>query len=376
MTKEPLRSRVIEADFFQKVGYSTVWEDERIVEEGLASRPGETALSITSGGDFSLQFLVRDAAEVHSLDFNPRQNFLLEFKRAAVLRLGHGELWRLLGLAPESDRRRLYERVRPGLPDEALRYWDGQPAAVEAGVLRAGKQDRFFHRAGRVLTLLQGRAKVRRYFALTDPEEQRRYFAAAWNGPAWRLLCDALFSRTLLDFAFHKDHFRYAVEGHPGPRIRAQFDRILRDVPASTNFYLYWAFYGTYPGVENCPAWLRASNFDRLRARLGRLQVHTGELERFIFARPDASIDCFNFSNIFDWVTEEAFSRLMREVVRVARPGARLCYWTNIVNTKRELSKAGVSELHEDHDLARRVHAAARTPGYSSCTVARVDAKA
>ena len=88
---EPLRSEVISADFFEKVGYSTVWEDERIIEDGLRPKPGETVLSITSGGDFSLQLLLHDVT-VHSIDFNPRQTYLLDFKRAAAVELDHDEL--------------------------------------------------------------------------------------------------------------------------------------------------------------------------------------------------------------------------------------------------------------------------------------------
>lgn len=369
-----LKSEVIAADFFLQVGYSTVWEDERIIDEGLAPRPGETALSITSGGDFSLQLLLADTAIVHSLDFNPRQTWLLEFKRAAVRALEHEELWEVMGLAPSRRRRVLYEPIRRGLSGDARQYWDGHARAVEGGVLRCGEQDRYFHAIGRILTALQGHGRVRRYFACGDLDAQRRLFDRDWNGAAWRLTCDTLFSRTLLNFAFHKDHFRYAQEGqHPGPVIRAQVDRMLREVPAATNFYLHWVLRAGYPGHENCPAWLRTSSHAPLRARLDRLRLHTGELERFIFEQPAESIDCFNFSNIFDWVSPEAFARLMREVVRVARPGARLCYWTNVVNTRRELAAAGVPGLREDVELGRRIHATARTPGYSSCTVGRVE---
>ena len=183
-----------------------------------------------------------------------------------------------------------------------------------------------------------------------------------------------LFSRTVLNRFFHKDHFRYAQrDQHPGALIRAQVDRTFRDIPGPTNFYLHWAIFQTYLDRERCPAWLRASNFDHLRSRSDRLHVHSGELEQFVFGLPDDSIDCFNFSNIFDWVSQDAFSALMREIVRIARRGARLCYWTNVVNTRRELASAGIVQLVEDVELGRRIHTAARTSGYSSCTIGRIE---
>src|SRR5690242_3343600 len=95
-----IESRVRKAEFFRHVGYSTCWEDERIVSEGLAPKAGERVFSITSGGCFSLQFLLHDVAEVISLDFNPRQSALLALKQEAARRLTHDELWELMGLSP------------------------------------------------------------------------------------------------------------------------------------------------------------------------------------------------------------------------------------------------------------------------------------
>ena len=92
-------------------------------------------------------------------------------------------------------------------------------------------------------------------------------------------------------------------------------------------------------------------------------------LRPFLFRLDAEGIDCFCFSNVFDWVSEGDFVRLMKQVVRVARPGARLCYWTNLVNTKRALPSDACPELVEDETLGRELMARNRTPGYSSCVV-------
>jgi S-adenosylmethionine-diacylglycerol 3-amino-3-carboxypropyl transferase len=368
-----LRSDVRAASFFERVGYSTVWEDERVIEEGLAPQSGESVVSISSGGDFSLQFLLHDVRGVQSIDFNERQSHLLHFKRAAVLTLEHEELWQLLGLAPSQHRHELYRCIRSELSEDARRYWDSQPRIVTRGVLLSGKQDRFLHLAGRFLELLQGRDNVRQYFAGRSPQDQRQFFDERWNSRLWRLFCDALFSRRVLDLAFHKDHFRYAKPGqHPGALIREQVNHVLREVPAQSNFYFYWVFHRTYPARDNCPAWLRASNFKKLRENLERLRIQTGELEQVCTDLPAGSVDCFNFSNIFDWMSTEVFRAVMSQVVRAARPGARLCYWTNLVNTRREIADARLPELVEDVELGAEIHRMARTPGYSSCTIARI----
>ncbi|MBI3074316.1 MAG: DUF3419 family protein [Deltaproteobacteria bacterium] len=368
-----MRSDIIKADFFKRIGYSTVWEDERVISEGLAPRDGDRVLSITSGGCFSLQFLALGAGEVVSLDFNRNQNALLELKVAAAKKLPHTDLWEFLGLAPSRSRLTTFERLREALSPWARDYWDRNLKLIERGVGVAGKQDQYFHWLGRFLTLLQGRRRVRAFLSCPDAEAQRRFFDDEWTSFAWRRFSDVAFSRFVLDRAFHKDHFAYSRETDPAVAIRRAAEHVLRDVPVWDNFYLYYLFKGTYPTNELCPAWLRASTYATLRQRLHRLTIETGELEQFIFSQPDASIDCFNFSNIFDWVSVENFAKLLREVVRVARPGARLCYWTNIVNTKREIDPKQIPEIREDRTLAEKIFAANRTPGYSSVVVARVE---
>ncbi|MDP6990876.1 MAG: hypothetical protein QF903_15510, partial [Planctomycetota bacterium] len=74
------------------------------------------------------------------------------------------------------------------------------------------------------------------------------------------------------------------------------------------------------------------------------------------------------------WVSLAQFVVLMSEVVRVARPGARLCYWTNLFNTHRELDLAigALGGIREERDLADGIHRASRTPGYSSCTLGTI----
>jgi len=369
-----IRSEVVKADFFQRIGYTTVWEDERIIEEGLAPAAGERVLSITSGGDFSLHCLLRGAT-VDSLDFNPRQTWLLEYKKAAAETLDYRQLWQVLGLEPHPARGELYQRLRDRLSPDAARYWDAHPDEVRTGALLCGRQDRYLHLVARVITLVQGRALIRDLFAAETAERQREIFDARWHAWSWRWFSWVIFNRRILDRAFHKDHFRYAQhDEHPADIFRKQTERVFRDIPLRDNFYLHLAFARRYADHERCPAWLRASRFADLKRHLPRLRLHTGELEQFIFGLPDRSIDCGNFSNIFDWVSDEAFVELMRQTARVARDGARLCYWTNAVNRRKDpaLLAAAVPAITEDRELSARLYASCRPTGYSSCTVCRV----
>lgn len=367
-----LQSRVISAKFFDAIGYSTVWEDERVIEEGLAPKPGERALSITSGGCFSLQFLMYDVAEVISLDFNVHQSDLLCLKLAAACHLSSDELWQFMGLSACQDRHRLYERLRKALAPEVRGRIEHDPRLIQEGITRMGKQDRYLHMVGRLLLGLQGKRRVAGVLSGSNANEQAEFFHKQWNNLRWRVLCGLVFNRWVLHKAFDKEHFTHSQADDPARRLRLECERVLANLPGSDNFYLHYLFHRTYPSKQNCPMWLRESNLDTVRARASRVKVHTGQLEQFLFAQPTDSIDCFNLSNAFDWVSKEVFTSLMREIVRVARDGARLCYWTNVVNTRREIGETGITQLIPDLPLSQRLSLGSRTAGYSGCVIARV----
>lgn len=368
----PLRSQVRSARFFDAIGYSTVWEDELVLDEGLTPRPGERALSITSGGCSTLQLLHHDVGEVVSLDFNAGQSALLELKMVALQHLDPDALWAFLGLGPSPTRAATYAALRPSLSDDARAYWDAHAEHVAAGVTLVGKQDRFIHLFARLLGWVQRRSTIEAFFGQPDLEAQRRFLDARLGGVAWRALSRVLLSRFALDRAFHRAHFAHSTEVDPAGAFRRSAERALRDVFIGDNFYLYYAAHRSYPSRTRCPRWLADGAREQIRSRLARVRIVTDEFERFVFSQPDASFDLFNLSNIFDWVSDSAFQTLAAQLARIARPGARLVYWTNVVNPVRRLDRAGVPTFVHDAPRSEALFSRSRVTGYSCCTCVRV----
>lgn len=341
-------------------GYSTVREDERIVDDGLRPRPRERVLVITSGGCISLKLLLADVAEVVCVDASPYQTALLQLKAAAARTLSHGALWEFLGLTASSQRRALYERARTALAPDAARYWDERPADIEAGVTLLGRNDRFLHWIGQAVTAIQGRRRVDRLLACTDLEQQRAIVERDWNTRRWRAVLDlALADRVLA---------RVVDADDAALRIRAEIDHVLRDVPIADNFYVHYMLRRTYASREVCPAWLRASNHARIAERVGRLTPRTGYLASYLSSSAVGTFDAFYLSNIFDWMTPVDAERVIERITEAARPGARLCYWTNLLNRSPESHRS----LRPDHATAATIFAGRRAPGYSACTVATI----
>lgn len=347
-------------------GYSTVREDERMVDEGLRPQRGERVLVITSGGCISLKVLLADVAEVVSVDLSPYQTALLQLKAAAIQSLSHEELWELLGLSGSSRRAALYQRVRARLTPDAVQYWDQRPREIDAGVTRLGRNDRLLHWVGQAVTAIQGRRRVDALLRCADLAEQRAFVDDHWNTRRWRAMLATLLDRRVLRRILDTE------VADPSETIRAEIDHVLRDVPIAENFYLFYLLRGTYRSSDACPAWLAADHHARVAERVQRLTPHTEALETYLARREAGTFDGFYLSNIFDWMDPADIERTVEHIIAAARPGARLCYWTNLLNRPWPPGDR-FGQLRCDPATAASIMANHRAPGYSACVVATIE---
>jgi len=85
---------------------------------------------------------------------------------------------------------------------------------------------------------------------------------------------------------------------------------------------------------------------------------------------PADSIDKFDFTNIFEWMDERTFERVLHAAVRAARPGAAMTYRNTLVPRSHPPSLDGV--VVSDRELARALHQQDRSFVYSDFIVERV----
>lgn len=78
-----------------------------------------------------------------------------------------------------------------------------------------------------------------------------------------------------------------------------------------------------------------------------RLTIVDGSFIEYLRGRPDRSMAGFSLSNICEWLTPDEIDELFGEIVRTARPGARLCFrnflgWTEVPERWREAVREDV----------------------------------
>lgn len=355
---------------FSHIRYAQVWEDADVLVKALDVQPTDTVVSIASAGDNALALLGAGAARVIALDLNPAQLACLALRVAAYRRLTHAELLQLVGSRPvaAAERAALYQRCRPELSPDVQRFWDQHPEAIAVGVAGAGKFENYFRLfRSRVLPLVHRRKTVLALLRGGTPEARRHFYDRVWNSWRWRLLFRVFFSRFVMGRLGRDPAFFKYVEGSVADRILRRTEHALTALDPADNPYLHWILTGTHG--EALPWALRAENFERIRARLDRIEWHEMTIEAFLERNP-TRVDKFNLSDIFEYMSEENTEALLARLARASRPGGRLAYWNMLAPRSRPARLASLLEPRPE--LAARLFLEDRAFFYSALVVEEV----
>lgn len=369
---------------FSQIRYAQCWEDADILIKALDIQPDSVCLSIASAGDNTLAMLSRSPQRVIAVDLSPAQIACLELRVAAYRELSHPELLVLVGSQfsaesgslceshlsdrpskaicpvpaiphPETAKLRiaLYRRCRSHLSPNVQHFWDDRPSAIAAGIGSAGKFERYLAAFRRyILPLIHSRSEIAAVFKSSTAEQRELFYEQCWNNWRWRLLFRAFFSQFVLGrLGTDPNFFKYAnrnLTEHLLQRTHYAFTTL----KPIENPYLQWIATGQH--FSALPYALRPENFEAIRANLNCLEWHCTALEDFLEKTVDATIDCYNLSNIFEFMSEENAHRLLEQLVKKGRRKGRLVYWNRLVDRHRPESLA--SCLQPLSDLAQQLY--------------------
>lgn len=325
--RAPIERHVLPDAVTDRLFFAMVREDSALDVEHLAPRSGEEMVVVGSGGCTALSLLAAGAGHVWSVDLNRTQHHLVELKLAALRALPWREAAAFLGAVPMDarDRAGRYDALRPLLTDGARAWWDGRAADVARGVLSTGVSERFIAVVvAAVRLLVHPDERVRRLLACRTVEEQRALYHAEWNSRRWRLLFRLLLNRAVFRRTYDPAFFRHVENPSFARHFHALVEHGLTELPVATNYFAHHMLTGCMPVDDpgGAPPYLRdgASVADRA----GRLTLVDGGMTTFLRTRPAGSIAGFALSNIGEWMDAAGLDALFAEVVRTARPGARV----------------------------------------------------
>lgn len=355
---------------FQDLLYAQCWEDPQSDRVALKIRSGDVVFSICSGGCNTLTFLLDDPRRVYSLDLNPAQVHLLELKMAAFRRLPYDQMLTFLGYRETSRRMALYGLLAPDLSPAARAYWDGQSRKIDLGVIHSGRYERYMRLIRRWVRWVQGARTVDRLFELRGALERERFYQEEWNTIRWRVLTKALLSRRLMTLLFDAAFFNYLESSFSfGEHFASKVQHALTRLPLA-NPYLSYILLGRHDSEESLPLYVRKASFEIIRKRLERVVPVVSSCEQFFPTLEESGIDRFNFSNIFEWMSQQAFTDILRQAVRVGTDGARLVYRNLLVRRERPDVLAGV--IAREQELAASILGRDHSFIYNNYVVERI----
>lgn len=362
-----MRSEAAERADFSGIRYAQCWEDADVLLAALEPGPGKHCLSIASAGDNTLALLSRDPESVLALDLSPAQIACLELRVAAYRELQHDELLAFVGSVESAARPRLYQACRKHLSADVLAFWDERADLIAAGIGSVGKFEHYFRVfRERVLPLVHPPGRVRELLFPKSFPDRRSFYDNRWNSVRWRLMFRVFFSRTVMGFLGRDPEFFHYVEGSVSERILKRTEYALTELDPAANPYIQWILTGRHNGA--LPAALREENFERIRNNLDRLQWRCGSLEESLGR--DRKFDCFNLSDIFEYMSPSSYEQLLQLIVSSARPGARLAYWNMLAPRHRPESLA--ASLRPLTELSSRLFARDQAFFYSALVVEEV----
>lgn len=324
--KDKMKSEIQGKAGFSFVRYAQCWEDSDIVIEGMNIKPGDTCISIASAGDNSLALLTKNPGKVVALDLNPAQLALMELKAMAFKHLSYEEMLVVLGYRSGRNRRDLFQRLTQHLSSSTLQYWSEHRDDIECGVACSGKFEHYFEVFRRFsLPLTHSQRTVDELLRPKSGIERERFFNRKWNTFRWRALFKVFFSEFVMgSLGRDPSFFTYAEGGLPGA-LMAWTRKALVDQDPSQNPYLHWILKGEFG--DTLPTFLRRENFDIIKHNIDRLEWRQQAIEEYLSTVPKGSIDSFNLSDVFEYVSEDNYKSIMKLIAEASKPAARVVYW-------------------------------------------------
>lgn len=308
---------------FSIIRYANCWEDVDFLLEALQSKPDERILTIASAGDNALSLLCTNPHSVLAVDISMPQLYLTQLKKAAFKYLSYNELLAFLGVTQYDDRKALYEKIKAGLDDDAVAYWDNNIEVLQEGVIYAGKFEQYFQFFKKyLLPLVHSKKTVLALLSPKNDSEQEAFFQQHWNTFRWKVLMRIFFSKYILGKYGRDPKFLKHVQVSPSTFIKEKAEQHLQTVYCQHNYMLHFILAGKYNAA--LPHYLRPENYECIRKNIDKLETKYADVMGII---NNQDFDTYYLSNIFEYISAETFKETAIAWRDKIPTGARMAYW-------------------------------------------------
>ncbi len=306
--------------------YACCWEDADLLLQGFGSLAGSTVLSIGSGGDNTFSLLSQNPEKVVCLDVNKVQLATVRLKLAAFKTLPHKDFLEFLGFT-KGEPLIHWPFVQNELSAEDSQFWESNTEWISARLVRQGKFEKYlllFQQ--RVLPWIHNQKRVSELFQGKSASEQQHFYDSKWNNWRWRIFTRIFFSRPVMGRVGRDPEFLKQVKGNVGEMIKKRINSHLKSTACQQNYFLKFMLQGDFG--QNLPHYAREENFEAIKANLHKLEFFEGPLEDYPHR---GEFTHLNLSNIFEYQSEEEFTKNAECLERLMTKNGKAAYWNLMV---------------------------------------------
>jgi S-adenosylmethionine-diacylglycerol 3-amino-3-carboxypropyl transferase len=373
--------------------YNTCWEDPRLDHVALQLTPDDNVLVITSAGCNALDYALKIPNHVYAVDMNPRQNALLELKKAAIRTLDYETFFQMFGEGrlPYTDR--VYDaKLRDALPTEARKYWDRHIGFFKGGRIRpsfyfCGTSGLFARTINFYVDRIANiRNEVMDILNAPSLEVQKQIYEEKLREKFWKPYIRWMLRRdaTLAIVGVPKPQRVQVEKDYEGGIARFVedcLDAVFAKLPLQDNYF--WRVYMTGRYTRSCcPEYLKEENFYKFKGGLiDKVTTHTASILDFL-KKHNGTISRYVLLDHMDWLSTNHFPILEQEwqaIVDRAAPGTKVIYrsgglkadFVDQAKIRQNGKNCKVGDvLHYHPELASELHVKDRVHTYGSFYIA------
>jgi S-adenosylmethionine-diacylglycerol 3-amino-3-carboxypropyl transferase len=329
---------------FKGFVYNQIWEDPAVDIEALKLGPKHRLITIASGGCNVLNYLAAGPQRIIAVDLNPNHIALTRLKLQALEHLpDHDSFFRFFGSAKDKANRSVFDNfLAERLDPQTRRYWERRMPLHGRRINMFARNLYRYGLLGRFIGVLHAVAKLhgkrlQDILSARDVAEQRvlfeRTIAPLFDNRLVRFLSRMPVSYYGLGIppAQYDELVASASDGNPVTTLRERVERLACDFPIADNYFAWQAFGRSYDieGRIAVPAYLMAENYEAIKSRVDRVEVHHASMTDFLAQEPARSLHRYVLLDAQDWMTAEQMTALWTQIDRTADEGdARVIFRT------------------------------------------------
>ena len=354
---------------FDKIRYANCWEDAELLLESFNIQPNSKCISIASAGDNSLSLLVKNPELVCAVDLSIPQIACSELKKYTIKNLDYETFLQFLGFKKCENRLEIYKSIETNLSLQSRYYFEQNKVLIQNGIIHQGKFEHYFQLfANKIMPIVHNQKNLTELFLPKSVQAQKMFYYKTWNNWRFKALFKLFFNKFIMGrFGRDKEFFKYVDTAMISKNIKERTDRALRDVPAWNNPYVNYILLNNFDYA--LPHYAKEENFNVIKQNIDAIEIKTGTINE-VAKNYGVKFDCYNLSDIFEYMDESLFKNVAEQLLSRANKGAKFCYWNMMVD--RRISEILPENFEYKKELSQSLYSKDRAFFYKNFIVDEV----